>query len=100
MNNLNQELNPKNLSERISPTLENVRRSCRALADSPQCAVKIDENRAREVIDDIDVEALKKYSHYPKKYSPSFISSSSNQKVFLKTRFICIREFHFNFSEM
>ncbi len=64
MNNLDHELNPKNLSEQLSPTVENVRRSCRALAYSPQCAVKIDEPRSREVIDDIDIGVLKKYSHY------------------------------------
>ena len=64
MTNLNHELNPKNLSDRLSPTVENVRRSCRAVANSPQCTVKIDETRACEVIDNIDVGILKKYCHY------------------------------------
>ena len=64
MKNLDLELNPTNLSERLPPTVENVRLSCKALACSPQCTVKIDEARAREVIDNIDVGILKKYTHH------------------------------------
>jgi hypothetical protein len=64
MNNLDHELHPKNLSGKLSPTVENVRRSCRAVANSPQCTVKIDETRAREVIDNIDIGILKKYTHH------------------------------------
>jgi hypothetical protein len=64
MNNLLHELNPKNSSEQLSATVENVRRSCKALSDSRQCTVKIDKTRACEVIDNIDVGILKKYSHY------------------------------------
>ena len=66
MNNFLHELNPKDLSEQLSPTAENVRWSCRAVANSPQCTVKIDETRAHEVIDNIDLSVLKKYSHYMK----------------------------------
>jgi hypothetical protein len=64
LNNLNHELNPETLPERLSPTVENVRRSCRDLAYSPYCAVKIDASRAREVIGEIDYRELKKKSHH------------------------------------
>jgi hypothetical protein len=64
MNNLDHELNSINLSDRLPPTVENVRMSCRALALSPQCTVKIDEARVREVIDNIDVRVLKQYTHH------------------------------------
>lgn len=39
-------------------------KSCKAVADSPQCAIEIDEIRAREFINNIDIKSLKKASHY------------------------------------
>ncbi len=62
--NLNRELKLERFPLRLAPTVENVRHSCRALAYSPQCSVKIDQARAQEVIDGIDIKDLKKASHH------------------------------------
>jgi hypothetical protein len=64
LNNLNRELKLGEISSKLPPTVENVRQSCKALAYSSECAIKIDENRAREVINSIDLESLKQASHY------------------------------------
>ena len=64
MNNIELELNPTNLSKQLPPTVDNVRQSCRTLASSTQCTVKIDENRAQEFVDNTDVGILKQYTHY------------------------------------
>lgn len=64
LHNLNRELKLNQISSQLPPTVENVRQSCKALAYSPQCEVKIDENRVRQVVDSLDIESLKKASHY------------------------------------
>lgn len=63
MYNLNRELRAGKFLSRLEPTVENVRQSCRAVSYSPQCTVKIDEARARD-IDNISLENLKQSSHY------------------------------------
>ena len=64
MLNLKRELSSEQFPSSLQPTLENVRRSCRAVAQSSQCLLRIDEARAREIVDGIAVEDLKKSSHY------------------------------------
>ena len=64
LHNLDRELKLNKFSSKLPPTVENVRQSCKALADSPQCAIEIDKIRAREFINKIDIKNLKKASHY------------------------------------
>ena len=64
LHNLDRELKLNNFASKLPPTVENVRKSCKAVADSPQCAIEIDEIRAREFINNIDIKSLKKASHY------------------------------------
>ncbi len=64
LHNLDRELKLNKFSSKLPPTVENVRQSCKALADSQQCEIQIDEIRAREFIKNIDIKSLKKASHF------------------------------------
>lgn len=65
-NNLTHELTlPSNrLNEQLANlTVQGVRQTCAAVANSPQCEIKIDHERARAVIDETPVDSITAASH-------------------------------------
>ena len=62
--NFHRELMDRPRGETLAATADNVRRTCISLAASPECLVKIDEERVISFLKDLDIEAVKRASHY------------------------------------
>ncbi len=63
-NNIRLELKEPPRTERLAATVENVRRSCHEVVNSPDCMVKIDENRLNSFVDNLDMAEVKRSSHF------------------------------------
>lgn len=48
----------------LAATVDNVRRTCVALAGTPECLVRIDEERAISFVKELDIEVVEHSSHY------------------------------------
>ena len=55
------ELDPKQFPPVLPPSVENVRKTCLALARSPECRITIDAPRARAFIDRTDIREITTY---------------------------------------
>jgi hypothetical protein len=63
-NNFSQELTARSRDETLTATVENVRHTCEELTDSAECLVRIDEQHAISFIEELDLESVKRSSHY------------------------------------
>jgi len=63
-NNYYRELTARPQAGTLAATVDNVRRTCAALVSAPECSVKIDEERAISFTEELDLEAVKRSSHY------------------------------------
>lgn len=61
---LDRELTARSRPNTLAATVDNVRRTCTALAYSPDCLVKIDKKRAISFAEELDLQAVKGSSHY------------------------------------
>lgn len=64
--NFYRELTDRSHTDTLAATVENVRRTCFRLANTPECSVKIDEDLAISYIAELDMEELKRPSHFMK----------------------------------
>ena len=62
--NFYRELTERPRAGTLAAAVGNVRRTCAALASAPECLVRIDEQRAISFVEELDMEAVKRSSHY------------------------------------
>lgn len=62
--NFIRELAPRARGETLAATADNVRRTCISAADGPECPVHVDKERALSFVDQLDMEAVNRSSHY------------------------------------
>jgi hypothetical protein len=63
-NSFHRELTARPRDGTLAATADNVRRTCVALAGAPESLVRVDEERAISFVEELDLEAVKRSSHY------------------------------------
>ena len=63
MDNFAVELKGRSRTDTLPATVENVRRTCTALADTPDCLVKIDKKQAFLFAEELEVLDVRRSSH-------------------------------------